>query len=87
MNPADAAGWIGAALLLAGYAYHAAGRIARDSLAYRWSNALGSVGLAAVAVSHHSWPSAALNGAWLVTALMTWRRDLRRRPLPNPNTR
>ena len=70
---ADAAGWIGAVLLLTAYAGTATGRAAPHGRAVRTCNVLGSAGLAAVAAAHAAWPSVALNVVWLGIAAATWR--------------
>lgn len=70
---ADAAGWLGAALLLAAYAGVASGRIVTRGAPYRWANVLGSAGLAAASAVHGAWPSVALNVVWLGVAAATWR--------------
>ncbi|HEX2355322.1 MAG TPA: hypothetical protein VHI50_02520 [Micromonosporaceae bacterium] len=69
---AEIAGWLGAGCLLAGYALVSARRIG-PGWAYQLLNLAGSVGLAVNALTHRAWPSAALNGIWLVVALAALR--------------
>ncbi|MFG1695939.1 hypothetical protein [Nonomuraea sp. NPDC049309] len=68
----DALGWLGAALLLAGYALVSSSRLSGDGVAYQLINLAGSVGLMINSAYYAAWPSAALNLIWAaigVTAL------------------
>jgi hypothetical protein len=65
---ADLAGWLGAFTLVGAYAGTTTGVLPATSLRYQVLNALGSVGLAAVAALHGAWPSLALNILWLLIA-------------------
>ncbi|MEW9548907.1 hypothetical protein [Nonomuraea sp. NPDC050783] len=59
-----AAGWAGAAVLLAAYALVSSGRIAGDGMAYQLMNLFGSVGLMVNSAWSAAWPSAGLNLIW-----------------------
>jgi hypothetical protein len=60
----DAAGWIGAALLLAGYALVSSAKISGDGRPYQVMNLFGSLGLMANSAWNAAWPSAGLNLVW-----------------------
>jgi hypothetical protein len=74
----EVAGWVGALTLVAAYYASSVGVIRPDARAYQGMNVVGSVGLGAVAWSHHTWPSLALNALWLLIATAA----LGRRPVP-----
>jgi hypothetical protein len=80
----DTAGWFGALTLVAAYYANSLGVIRPDARAYQWMNLAGSVGLGAVAWSHHTWPSVALNVLWLLIAIAALGR--RPGPLSHPTT-
>jgi formate hydrogenlyase subunit 3/multisubunit Na+/H+ antiporter MnhD subunit len=82
MRPADAAGWLGALILVGAYAASSAGRVRVTSRAYQALNLLGSVGLGAVAARHHAWPSLALNVVWLFVAACALARSHSTEPVP-----
>ncbi|GAA3698027.1 hypothetical protein GCM10022224_075050 [Nonomuraea antimicrobica] len=68
-----AAGWVGAAVLLVGYALVSSSRLSGDGTAYQVLNLTGSVGLMVNSAYSAAWPSAALNLIWAaigVTALV-----------------
>jgi hypothetical protein len=85
---ADLAGWLGAFTLVGAYAGTTTGVLPATSLRYQVLNALGSVGLAAVAALHGAWPSLALNVLWLLiaSASVAGRTRLRRRLGPPSRT-
>jgi hypothetical protein len=60
----DVAGWIGAALLLAGYALVSSSRLSGDGVPYQVVNLAGSVGLMVNSANNAAWPSAGLNLVW-----------------------
>ncbi|MEV0379643.1 hypothetical protein [Nonomuraea sp. NPDC050643] len=60
----DAIGWIGAALLLAGYALVSSSRMAGNGTAYQLINLVGSVSLMVNSAHNAAWPSAGLNLVW-----------------------
>ncbi|MFB4274688.1 hypothetical protein ACBJ59_05280 [Nonomuraea sp. MTCD27] len=59
-----AVGWIGAALLLAGYALVSSSRLSGDGVAYQLVNLTGSLGLMINSAYSAAWPSAGLNLVW-----------------------
>ncbi|WP_433441484.1 CBU_0592 family membrane protein [Nonomuraea sp. CA-141351] len=59
-----AVGWIGAALLLAGYALVTTSRLSGDGVAYQLVNLAGSIGLMINSAYNAAWPSAGLNLIW-----------------------
>jgi hypothetical protein len=82
----DLAGWLGALTLVGAYAGTTTGVFPATSLCYQVLNALGSVGLAAVAALHGAWPSLALNVLWLLIASASVAgRTRRRRRLGPPS--
>ncbi|HVF83170.1 MAG TPA: hypothetical protein VM913_03245 [Sphingomicrobium sp.] len=60
----EAAGWIGAGLILGAYALLTAGRIAARSVAYQSMNVVGAVGFVINSGWNGAIPSAALNVVW-----------------------
>ncbi|WP_327086187.1 hypothetical protein OIE66_28095 [Nonomuraea sp. NBC_01738] len=60
----DAIGWLGAALLLYGYAMVSSSRMSGDGLAYQLINLTGSVTLMINSAYNDAWPSAGLNLIW-----------------------
>ena len=71
---------VGAALILAAYAGHQAGRMGRDSILYHGLNALGGVVLCFVAVDASQAGFIVLEGVWTTISLAAIVRTLRRRP-------
>ncbi|MFC5826555.1 CBU_0592 family membrane protein [Nonomuraea insulae] len=59
-----AVGWIGAALLLIGYALVSSARLSGDGTAYQLLNLAGSAGLMVNSAYSAAWPSAGLNLVW-----------------------
>ena len=71
---AEVVGWIGAGLILGGYALLTAGKVTARSPAYQWMNVVGAAGFIVNSGWNGAWPSAALNVVWMgigMTAL--WR--------------
>lgn len=66
----EAAGWIGALLILTAYLSVSSGWLHGRSTAYQLINALGSAGILANSAWKQAWPSAALNVAWLLIGLV-----------------
>ncbi|GAA0945910.1 hypothetical protein GCM10009560_61250 [Nonomuraea longicatena] len=67
-----AVGWLGAGLLLFGYAMVSSSRLSGESVAYQLINLGGSLGLMINSAVQAAWPSAVLNLIWAaigVTAL------------------
>ena len=70
----EVAGWVGAALILGGYALLSAGRLTGRSLAYQLMNVVGAAGFVINGWWHGALPSAALNVLWLlIGAIASWR--------------
>ena len=65
----DTAGWVGAAALLLAYGLVSAGRLSGRGTGFQVLNLVGSVGLLVNSTWHGAWPSAALNGVWLVIGI------------------
>ena len=71
---------LGAALILAAYAAHQAGRMSPDSLVYHALNALGGLVLCVVAVDASQSGFIVLEGAWTAISLIALVRTARRGP-------
>jgi len=71
---------LGAALILAAYAAHQAGRLSPESLAYHVLNALGGIVLCVVAVDAWQMGFIVLEGAWTAISVYALVRTVRRRP-------
>jgi hypothetical protein len=71
-------GWSAAGCLLLAYGLLSAKRITAG-VTYQVLNLAGAVGLAANAVAHGAWPSAALNAVWLVIGVVALRAERTRR--------
>jgi len=70
----EVAGWIGALLILGGYALLTAGRLTGNSLAYQVMNVAGAAGFIVNGWWHGAIPSTALNVIWLlIGAYASWR--------------
>ena len=69
---------LGAALILAAYAAHQAGRIGRESILYHSLNALGGFVLCVVAIDASQAGFIVLEGAWTVISLGALVRTARR---------
>jgi hypothetical protein len=61
----EVVGWIGAVLILAGYALLTAGKVTAKSISYQAMNVVGAAGFIANGVWHKAWPSAILNIIWV----------------------
>ena len=58
-------GWIGGALILAGYFLLSAGKVTAKSPSYQWLNVVGAAGFIANSGWNGAWPSAVLNVIWV----------------------
>ena len=58
-------GWIGGALILAGYFLLSAGKVTAKSPSYQWLNVVGAAGFIANSGWNGAWPSAVLNIIWV----------------------
>jgi len=70
----------GAALILAAYAAHQAGRMGRGSLLYHGLNAVGGLVLCVVAIESSQVGFIVLEGAWTAISLIAIVRCLGRHP-------
>ena len=61
----EVVGWIGGALILAGYFLLSAGKLDAKSHAYQWLNVIGAAGFIANSGWNGAWPSAVLNVIWV----------------------
>ncbi len=67
----EAAGWIGAVLVLAGYALASAGRLDGRSPLFQWLNLVGAAGFVVNTAWHGAMPSMVLNIIWCGIAVFT----------------
>ena len=77
----EAAGWIGAALILGSYVLVSMGKLSGRSKAFQWMNVVGAAGFVINSGWHGAIPSTALNAMWLLVGLATlWNlRETRRK--------
>ena len=61
----EVVGWIGAVLILAGYALLTAEKVTSKSISYQAMNVVGATGFIANGVWNGAWPSAVLNIIWV----------------------
>lgn len=70
----EAAGWIGACLILGAYILLSAGRMQGNSPAYQWMNVIGAAGFILNSGYHGAIPSVAINVLWICIGGFTlWR--------------
>lgn len=67
----DILGWMGAALLLAAFAFNSFGYLGRTDTVYQLMNLFGTVGIALQAYKRRAYPAAALNVVWAIIAIVT----------------
>jgi hypothetical protein len=67
----EAAGWIGAALILAAYILVSLGRLSGQSPVFQWMNIIGAAGMIANGWAHNAVPSVVLNVVWMGIGLFT----------------
>jgi hypothetical protein len=67
----EAAGWIGAVLVLAGYGLASAGRLDGRSPLFQWLNLIGAAGFVINTAWHGAIPSMVLNIIWCGIAIVT----------------
>lgn len=66
-------GWVGALLILGGYALLTAGKLTAKSAAYQWMNVFGAAGFIVNSWANGALPSAALNVVWMgIGATALW---------------
>jgi hypothetical protein len=75
----DAAGWLGAALVIVAYALVSFHRMSAASIAYQALNIAGSILLIMNTAYHAAWPSAAVNVVWAAIGLIAVARSPRPR--------
>jgi hypothetical protein len=70
----EAAGWIGASLILGAYILLSAGKMQGNSPAYQWMNLIGGAGFVLNSGYHGAVPSVAINVAWIaIGGFALWR--------------
>jgi MYXO-CTERM domain-containing protein len=67
----EAAGWIGAALILGSYILVSMGKLSGRSRTFQWMNVVGAAGFVLNSGWHGAIPSTALNALWLLVGLAT----------------
>ena len=67
----EAAGWIGAGLILGSYVLVSTGRLEGRSRTFQWMNIVGAAGFAINSGAHGAIPSTVLNVVWLGVGLAT----------------
>ncbi|HYD05017.1 MAG TPA: hypothetical protein VEC60_04790 [Reyranella sp.] len=76
----EAAGWIGAALILGSYVLVSMGKLSGRSRTFQWMNVVGAAGFVINSGWHGAIPSTALNALWLLVGLATlWTLRARRK--------
>lgn len=74
----DVIGWLGAALLLYGYAMVSTSRMSGDGLPYQLINLAGAAGLMVNSAYNAAWPSAGLNLIWAAIGVVAIHKLIRR---------
>lgn len=70
----EAAGWIGAGLILGAYVLLSAGKLKGDSPAYQWLNVIGAAGFILNSGYNGAIPSMVLNVIWVgIGVFALWR--------------
>ena len=70
----EAAGWIGASLILGAYILLSAGKRQCNSPAYQWMNVIGAAGFILNSGYHGAIPSVAINVLWIaIGGFALWR--------------
>ena len=70
----EAAGWIGASLILGAYILLSAGKMQGNSPAYQWMNVIGAAGFILNSGYHGAIPSVAINILWVAIGVFAlWR--------------
>ena len=78
----EVVGWIGGALILAGYFLLSTGRLDGKSPIYQWLNVVGALGFIANSGWNGAWPSAVLNIIWVGIGAVALIRMAIRSPRP-----
>jgi hypothetical protein len=76
----EAAGWLGATLILLAYALVSTGRLDPRGAAFQWMNLVGAAGFVINSGWHGAWPSTILNIIWIGIAAISLARLVRPRP-------
>ncbi|AWS41860.1 hypothetical protein DKM19_11325 [Streptosporangium sp. 'caverna'] len=63
-------GWVGAGIMLYGYAMVSTSRMAGDGMPYQAINLAGSIALMINSAHHSAWPSTILNVVWGVIGVV-----------------
>ncbi len=83
----EAAGWVGASLILGAYLLRAMGRLTGQSPLYQWMNVVGAAGFTVNGWWHGALPSAALNVIWMmIGGVALWRIMAKRKALQGSST-
>jgi fatty acid desaturase len=70
----EAAGWVGALLILGSYILVSSGRLTGQSRVYQWMNVVGAAGFVVNTWWHGAMPSVVLNVVWCAVGLLAlWR--------------
>ncbi len=70
----EVVGWIGALLILSGYALLTSGRVTARSPLYQWLNVVGAAGFIVNGLANEAYPSAGLNIVWMgIGAVALWK--------------
>ena len=70
----EAAGWIGASLILGAYILLSAGKMQGNSPVYQWMNVIGAAGFILNSGYHGAIPSVAINVLWIaIGGFALWR--------------
>ena len=76
----EAAGWIGATLILLAYLLLSMGKVTGQSPLYQWMNVVGAAGFIVNGWWHGALPSAVLNVIWmLIGGVALWRMMAKRK--------
>ena len=75
----EAAGWIGAVLILGAYFLVTTGRVTGRSVVFQWMNLVGAAGFVVNTLWHGAIPSAVVNVIWMGIALVALLRLSTRR--------
>ena len=67
----EAAGWVGAVLVLAAYLLASSGRLDARSAPFQWLNLIGAAGFVVNTAYHGAIPSMVLNIIWCGIAVFT----------------
>ena len=74
----EAAGWLGALLILGSYILVSAGKLTGQSPTFQWMNVAGALGFVVNSGWHGAVPSTVLNVVWAFVGLLTlWKLNRR----------